>query len=40
DAEFTEGAKRFLSENSSLLNVISGKDLEELLKKALRQEVK
>ncbi|WP_000293686.1 restriction endonuclease, partial [Leptospira interrogans] len=40
DAEFTEGAKRFLSENSSLLNVISGKDLEELLKKALRQEGK
>ncbi|EMO43109.1 restriction endonuclease [Leptospira noguchii] len=40
DAEFTEGAKRFLSENSSLLNIISGKDLEELLKKALRQDGK
>ncbi|EMJ90895.1 tetratricopeptide repeat protein [Leptospira alstonii] len=40
DAEFTEGAKRFLTENSSVLNVIGGKDLEELLKKALRQEAK
>ncbi|MBW0432211.1 tetratricopeptide repeat protein [Leptospira yasudae] len=40
DAEFTEGAKRFLTDNSSLLNVIYGKDLEELLKKALRLEAK
>ncbi|EKO34241.1 tetratricopeptide repeat protein [Leptospira santarosai] len=40
DAEFTEGAKRFLADNSSLLDVISGKDLEEILKKALHQETK
>ncbi|MDV6236811.1 tetratricopeptide repeat protein [Leptospira ellisii] len=40
DAEFTEGAKRFLTDNPSLLNVIYGKDLEELLKKALRMESK
>ncbi|PJZ53238.1 tetratricopeptide repeat protein [Leptospira adleri] len=40
DAEFTEGAKRFLTDNPSLLTVVYGKDLEELLKKALRLEAK
>ncbi|EPG75029.1 restriction endonuclease [Leptospira fainei serovar Hurstbridge str. BUT 6] len=39
DAEFTDGARRFLADNSSRLSVLYGKDLEELLKKALKTPV-
>ncbi|TGK00231.1 restriction endonuclease [Leptospira langatensis] len=36
DADFTEGARRFLADNPSRLSILYGKDLDELLKKALR----
>ncbi|TGK64756.1 restriction endonuclease [Leptospira wolffii] len=38
DAEFTEGARKFLTDNPSRLSVLYGKDLEELLKKALKSQ--
>ncbi|TGL57589.1 tetratricopeptide repeat protein [Leptospira sarikeiensis] len=38
DAEFTEGARRFLADNPSRLSVLYGRDLEELLKKALKSQ--
>ncbi|EQA38472.1 restriction endonuclease [Leptospira inadai serovar Lyme str. 10] len=39
DAEFTDGARRFLADNSARLSVLYGRDLEELLKKALKTPV-
>ncbi|TGM88564.1 tetratricopeptide repeat protein [Leptospira licerasiae] len=38
DADFTEGARRFLADNPSRLSVLYGRDLEELLKKALKSQ--
>ncbi|PJZ69648.1 restriction endonuclease [Leptospira perolatii] len=38
DADFTEGGKRFLAENQSRISVLCGRDLEDLLKKALKMQ--